>query len=304
VLDPVCAAPECRRRFPLVWHQQKQGPEYLAWRQRMAEAEARCRAAAEAEARCRAAAETEARRLLGEPADAGGDPDPSALPLAVITAWEPPRIANLPERRRRAFRDYLTDLLSQATAGSGGPPPAGEGADAPRGAAPELQAVLGQVCAFCRGRCCQNGGDQAYLTADTLLRYLAANPGRRPRDVLADYLGRVGAKTYRGSCVYHGPRGCGLPPEMRSDTCNRFYCRGLERFRAAVGGAAPARAAVVAHVDGVVRAVAVVGGGATRVVRLPMARPEDPRPRPDGTKGCTPGRREVPGGRRVATDFH
>jgi hypothetical protein len=135
--------------------------------------------------------------------------------------------------------------------------------------APEVQAVLGRVCAFCQGWCCRSGGDHAYLTVDTLRRYLAAHPGRRPRDVLADYLGRVGHKTYRGSCVYHGPAGCGLPREMRSDTCNDYYCTGLDRFREAVGDVAPARAAVVSQSDGIVWTAAVIADGETRVVPRP-----------------------------------
>src|SRR3954454_11220243 len=69
VLDPICAGPDCRRRYYLDWHQRQRAPEDLARRERAA--------------RHRAAAEAEARRLLAVRADA------AALPVVVIPAWEP-----------------------------------------------------------------------------------------------------------------------------------------------------------------------------------------------------------------------
>ena len=47
----------------------------------------------------------------------------------------------------------------------------------------------------------------------------------------AAYLDRVGSRTYRGSCLYHQADGCALPREMRSDLCNRFFCKALLEFQ-------------------------------------------------------------------------
>jgi hypothetical protein len=263
-LEPVCAAPDCRRKYFLDWHRKHQAPVQQAKREQAA--------------RQRQEAEAAARRVIAAWDGSGAAADSSTLPLALIPAWEPPRVANLPERRRRAFRDNLMRLISQASVGWRDAPADGKDASAPESAAPDLQPVLNQVCAFCEGWCCRNGADHAYLTVETLRRYLAAHPGRRPRDVLANYLDRVGHRTYRGSCVYHGPTGCTLSREMRSDICNRFYCRGLSQFQHTVGPSAPPRAAVATQRDGQLRKVAILSGGALQTVPLPLAPPPDPQP--------------------------
>jgi hypothetical protein len=73
------------------------------------------------------------------------------------------------------------------------------------------------------------------------------------RAAVAAYVARVPAATVPGSCVFHGADGCGLPREMRSDTCNRYLCDGLVELRAELGrraaAGAPARAAYVAVVE-------------------------------------------------------
>ena len=84
--------------------------------------------------------------------------------------------------------------------------------------------ILDQACARCRGHCCRNGGEEAYLTEDTIRRYLHEHPGTRPLDLLEAYLARVGHETFEGSCIFHGPTGCTLSREMRSDTCNGYFC--------------------------------------------------------------------------------
>ena len=56
---------------------------------------------------------------------------------------------------------------------------------------------------------------------------LLLNSPLRPWSI---YLGKLGGTTYRGSCIYHGAAGCELPREMRSDTCNGFYCADLARL--------------------------------------------------------------------------
>jgi hypothetical protein len=84
--------------------------------------------------------------------------------------------------------------------------------------------LAGQLCAACGGGCCNAGGDTAFLTVTTIRRFMAANPRLRPRDVLASYLDRLQQRTQRGSCVSQTESGCGLPRDMRSDTCNNWYC--------------------------------------------------------------------------------
>lgn len=47
----------------------------------------------------------------------------------------------------------------------------------------------------------------------------------------------IGPRTYRGSCIYHGPKGCSLTRELRADLCNNFHCEAMSRFRAGMAEA-------------------------------------------------------------------
>jgi hypothetical protein len=95
---------------------------------------------------------------------------------------------------------------------------------------------------------------------DTIRRYLAAHPERRPREVLAAYRDCLGNKTHRGSCVYHGPTGCTLPRPMRSDTCNDFFCEGLRGFRNGLSGTGSVRGFFVSANDDGIQAAAYIDG--------------------------------------------
>jgi hypothetical protein len=48
--------------------------------------------------------------------------------------------------------------------------------------------------------------------------------------------------TVEQSCIFHGARGCALPRELRSHTCNDYFCRPVRDW---IGRAAPQEAAVV-----------------------------------------------------------
>jgi hypothetical protein len=149
------------------------------------------------------------------------------------------------EQRRLAFRDFLNQLISKLSVDDAGPKAEGAGSDSSvqPDSAPntEALAVLSTACGLCQGFCCQNGGQHAYLSVQTIRRYMARHPGLRPDDVLDDYLACVGEVSMEGSCLFHGPSGCGLPREMRSDVCNRYYCEGLKEFQKALTPEGPVR---------------------------------------------------------------
>jgi hypothetical protein len=222
----------------------------------------------------REALKEQARQLRDQGAEATGIKEPGTYPLAVIPSFAAP-VTNLPEHRRRALRDHVTRLISQATAGWS-PPSGGEKVreattEPAAELAPAAQAVLGQACARCRGGCCCGGGDQAYLTVATIRRYLEAHPDQRPRDVLAAYLARVGHKTYQGSCIFHRPDGCSLPREMRSDTCNQHFCGGLKEFQRELPGTGPVRGFFASTRGGTILSAAFIDEAEVRVVRVPPA---------------------------------
>ncbi len=174
-----------------------------------------------------AALRERARKLRDRHAPTLGIADPETYPVQLIPAFEA-QVVNLPERRKRAFRDQLTRVISEAMSQPASPP----APDQPDpSASSELGPVLGRACASCKGHCCRNGGDHAYIKPDTIRRYLAEHPGQRPRQVLDAYLSRLGNRTYEKSCIFHGTDGCALPRELRSDTCNRHFCDGLRAFQ-------------------------------------------------------------------------
>lgn len=108
---------------------------------------------------------------------------------------------------------------------------------APAPSAPEESSsvrarVSSSSCAACQGFCCTNGGTRhAYLDAPILARYRAAHPEQSAREVVDAYVNRVGDMACEDSCLYHGPEGCTLSRDMRSDTCNTFFCPSLMAFR-------------------------------------------------------------------------
>ncbi|MFZ1643042.1 MAG: hypothetical protein WAV07_16755 [Candidatus Contendobacter sp.] len=199
----------------------------------------------------------QAERLRDRVMSAFGLREPDTFPLVVIPA-STAGIVKLPEQRRRAFRDHLDSLISQANASPAAAPTAEESAPPPAARESEVQAVLSRACACCKGSCCGGGGDHAYLSVETLRRYQAANPGQHPAEVLAAYLERMGDRTVAGSCIYHRADGCALPRAMRADLCNRHYCKALLEFQRDLPATGSIRAFFVAANSGAIQTAALV----------------------------------------------
>lgn len=86
------------------------------------------------------------------------------------------------------------------------------------------------ACGHCGGSCCMAGGTHAFIDERTMARVLAEHPGLSARGLLAAYVAAVAPLAYRGSCVFHGPTGCGLARELRAELCNSYYCNGLKEL--------------------------------------------------------------------------
>lgn len=231
----VCADARCRHRW---------------FEERRADVLARARAArAERDREERERFEATAGRLRADAARTLAIADPERYPLTRLPRFVG-RLGRLPQRRRRALRARVLALAESALARRAARSTAGD-ADVVAAAAvaagdaatsPALGAVLGGGCARCRGHCCRHGGEQAYLDEATMLRWFDAHPDAGA-DAAADaYVAHLGARTFVGSCVYHGAGGCTLPRSMRAALCNRFLCDALREVRDAhaVGGEARA----------------------------------------------------------------
>jgi len=171
------------------------------------------------------------RDLRNNEADAVGIENPEDfIPVAIPVNIR--QIKNLPEKRRRTFCDKLKQLIDQAAAEPCSSTHLTDDSttQTKRDAqmqGTELHSILINACAICRGSCCKNGGEHAYLKVDTLLRYMHQHPELQQHQVLEEYLSFLTKKTYEDSCIYHAELGCSLPRHMRSEICDLFSCHGL-----------------------------------------------------------------------------
>jgi hypothetical protein len=234
--------------------------------------------ARQAQERQRAQEELErlAAALRADAAAALGVARAEAFPVVITPSFGNAPRRRLPQHRRRALRAHVSRLVDAALAAR-----STRAADAARATPPApdeplppaLAAVLGGACATCGGFCCHRGGDKAYLTVDTVARWMDAHPELGRDAAVEAYVARAGGTTYEESCIYHRRTGCALPRAMRSDTCNRFFCGPLVELQRAVavrggeGGESEApRAFFAASLDGRIEGAAFVDARTVRVV--------------------------------------
>lgn len=112
------------------------------------------------------------------------------------------------------------------------------------------EGMLQTACAVCRGRCCQWGGNHAFNTPDTMVRYLQQHPEHDDDTIVNRYLGHIGTRTMTHGCVYQHELGCTLPGELRSNSCHQYLCDGLRMIKDACAPGQPVRAFFVQIKDG------------------------------------------------------
>lgn len=168
----------------------------------------------------------------------------SRYPLALIPKADF-RLVELTADRRAALAAHLARVIAAADDPTESLIPDLD----PPDLTPALAEVLGQACGLCQGYCCGHGGNAAYLFVSTIRRYRQAHPEQTPEEVISAYLARLSDRVVAHSCIYHQPTGCGLPRDMRSMTCNRHFCHGLNEFRKKVRGDDPVRGFFVALRD-------------------------------------------------------
>src|SRR5271165_2611537 len=136
-----------------------------------------------------------------------------------------------PERVRR-LREHLATMLGRMTeheaVASSRPEPEGFAA-----------VVARTACSLCKGWCCRNGGDDAYVDERTLARVFRVKPEMDASAIIQLYAERVPAVGYEGSCVFQGKQGCTLDRSLRSDICNTYFCAGLSAYLTTEDAATP-----------------------------------------------------------------
>jgi hypothetical protein len=158
--------------------------------------------------------------------------DDDSLPVMVprsdkvLVPTSATRVRRLREHLIKALRELRTAKHTEGFASIARPEPTGFAAR-----------VAHTACSLCKGWCCRNGDDDAFLDDRTLARVRLARPNMDERAVLRLYLDLVPPVAYTDSCIYHGKRGCTLDRSLRADVCNSYYCGGLGAYmktRAAV----------------------------------------------------------------------
>jgi hypothetical protein len=168
------------------------------------------------------------------------DTDDAPLPVMVPRS-DRVLVQTPPERVRRLRRHLVVTLrASRKTKDTKRPelksPPA-----EPQGFAAR---VAGTACGLCKGWCCKNGDDDAFLDEPTLRRVRQARPALKAHAVLRLFIDRVPPDAYQGSCIFHGKQGCTLDRSLRSDICNSYFCGGLQSYLS--GGDVTTPAVVIA----------------------------------------------------------
>lgn len=191
------------------------------------------------------------RRRGRSAAQRGLTPEVAATYHAALLPHNDDRPSRLPARRRALHEAHLRRCLAEARESLAAAPPA----ELPMPAAPSepqksahehaVAAVLLAGCAACRGRCCREAQDHAFITADRMMELLQRNPGVTDDAIVARYLSHAGEVTLTNGCVYQGQQGCTLDPELRADICHRFLCKGLTALQRAVREGEPIRAYLV-----------------------------------------------------------
>ena len=139
----------------------------------------------------------------------------------------------LSDKRITSYRSHVETIIEQAFSGQlpkGIPDHAKN--DAVKSAVvtrkiennPALSVLNEQVCGICKGDCCKEGGNEAYLTVFTIKRVRESQPDLSAGEIFNEYLSRVSNITIGNSCINHTESGCALPRQLRSDTCNNFFC--------------------------------------------------------------------------------
>jgi hypothetical protein len=153
------------------------------------------------------------------------DRDDDCLPVMVprsdkrLVPLAPERVERLLKHLREALLDLAKARRLDRLAAPVSPEPAG------------FRAVVARTaCSLCKGWCCRNGGDDAFLDYRTLARLRSANPEITDQAIMQLYLARVPEAAYQESCIFHSKRGCTLDRSMRADVCNTYFCGGLRAY--------------------------------------------------------------------------
>jgi hypothetical protein len=209
-------------------------------------------------------AEVEAAAVRAERdarAQFGGQIPVNAVRAVLPTNSDP--LAPQDPSRRAEFARHLAEIAEAAVLDQAklvSDPVDGESRSSGRGS------LSTAACTACRGSCCRAGGDEAYLTEETMVRVLEAHPDWTLAQIMDAYLKHLPAETVLNSCIYHSATGCGLPRDLRSSTCNRYLCGKLRNLLGSLPENGPPPVLAVMFDDGKWARTAILGEAGVQVL--------------------------------------
>ena len=157
-----------------------------------------------------------------------------------------------------ARRETLRENIAQAVAASAELEPDVASTELPAADCAPSSEALAAACATCRGFCCRSGGDSAYVDASTVRRVRSQRPDLSPGELVALYVDAVPERSVERSCIFHGEQGCALARELRSRTCNSYFCRPMQEWIGRPAATtAGLTAVIILHEDRVVRSTLI-----------------------------------------------
>lgn len=162
----------------------------------------------------------------GEAAAATGEHQPESYPVVVVPD-DPVDIDRLPQSRKQAHINFLYDLSVKHSHPGKGDDKAATATDTINLNPPTVMAS--HVCRVCRGACCHQGKEYAFLDAMAIGRFTARSLITEPLEIVYAYAVHLPTMSAVDGCVYQTDRGCALPRWMRAAICNTYQCKGLEQ---------------------------------------------------------------------------
>ena len=163
------------------------------------------------------------------------------------------QMAPLPDEDGRAFRKRLRECFREAFHDA----QAGHAVMDEGNEEPPSMLTLNASCIACRGFCCRQGADHAFLEAVALRAIMLRHPSESPAALYRTYCRSIPSHSFERSCLFHGERGCVLPRNRRAFICNDFECDDRERLRDALVEKPEASTFVIAMEDFAVKALAL-----------------------------------------------
>lgn len=136
------------------------------------------------------------------------------------------RVAPLLEDRKRAFMRHMNGIVARSFDAKRIPQAARASAASKTAADPDAEHIE-TCCRLCGGGCCSGGDNHAHLDEESITEFRALFPGKTPAETARAYVACLPDQAVVGSCIMHSPSGCALPRRLRSQTCNRYLCKGV-----------------------------------------------------------------------------